>query len=130
MSGLLLDTQILFWAVDAPSRLPRTAAEMLEDRRNSVSFSLVSIWEASIKFALGRPDFNMHPTALRDSLLREGFREVPIASQHIIAVSRLPLLHRDPFDRLLVVQAEIEGLTLMTTDKKLAQYGPHVQRFR
>jgi PIN domain nuclease of toxin-antitoxin system len=130
MSNLLLDTQILFWAVHDPSRLPRTAAEMIEDRSNSVYFSLVSIWEASIKFALGRPDFNMQPTVLRDSLLREGFRELPIASQHVIAVSRMPLLHRDPFDRLLVAQADFEGLILMTTDKVLAQYGPHVKRFK
>jgi PIN domain nuclease of toxin-antitoxin system len=130
MSNLLLDTQILFWAVDDPARLPATMVPMLEDRRNHIYFSLVSIWEASIKFALGRPDFNMQPTVLRESLLREGFRELSITSQHVIAVSRLPLLHRDPFDRLLVVQAELEGLTLMTSDKKLAQYGPYVQRFK
>jgi PIN domain nuclease of toxin-antitoxin system len=130
VTAWLLDTQVLFWMVDDPDRLPGAAIELLEDRRNRLYFSLVSIWEASIKFALGRPDFTMPPAALRDGLLRAGLQQLPIASEHVIAVARLPLLHRDPFDRLLVAQAEMEGLTLMTTDKKLAQYGVHVQRFK
>lgn len=130
MTAWLLDTQVLFWMVDDPDRLPLPVVKLLEDKRNRLHFSLVSIWEASIKFALGRPEFTMPPAALRDALLQAGLQQVPIASEHVIAVARLPHLHRDPFDRLLVVQAEVEGLTLMTTDKKLAQYGPHVQRFK
>jgi PIN domain nuclease of toxin-antitoxin system len=127
---MLLDTQMLLWAVDDPGRLSSSASEILEDKTNRVYFSLASIWEASIKFALGRADFTMPPEKLRDGLLRSGFTELPIASEHVIAVSRLPHIHRDPFDRLLVAQAEVEGLTLMTADKTLAKYGPHVQRFR
>lgn len=130
MTSWLLDTQVLFWMVDDPDQLPRAAVDILEDRRSRLYFSLVSIWEASIKFALGRTDFTMPPAALRDGLLKAGVQQLPIASEHVIAVARLPHLHRDPFDRLLVAQAEVEGLTLMTTDKKLAQYGPHVQRFK
>lgn len=130
MTSWLLDTQVLFWMVDDPDQLPRAAVDLLEDRRSRLYFSLVSIWEASIKFALGRTDFTMPPAALRDGLLKAGVQQLPIASEHVIAVARLPHLHRDPFDRLLVAQAEVEGLTLMTTDKKLAQYGPHVQRFK
>jgi PIN domain nuclease of toxin-antitoxin system len=120
---------MLLWAVDNPERLSQSATELLENGANQVYFSLVSIWEASIKFALGRPDFTMPPRVLRDGLLRFGFLELPIAAEHVIAVSNLPPLHRDPFDRLLVAQAEIEGLILMTTDKTLAKYGNHVRRF-
>jgi PIN domain nuclease of toxin-antitoxin system len=130
MSRLLPDTQMLLWAARDPNRLGPVAADLLEDSGNRVYFSLVSIWETAIKFALGREDFNMPPRVLRETLLGLGFVELPIASEHVIAVSTLPLFHRDPFDRLLVAQAEFEGLTLMTTDKKLAQYGPHVQRFK
>jgi PIN domain nuclease of toxin-antitoxin system len=130
MSRLLPDTQMLIWAARSPGRLTPAAADLLEDGANRVYFSLVSIWETSIKFALGRPDFDMPPRVLHETLLRHGFLELPIASEHVIAVSKLPLFHRDPFDRLLVAQARLEGLTLMTTDKKLAQYGPHVQRFK
>ena len=130
MRQILLDTQLLLWTVDDPSRFSGSAAELLEDKANRVYFSLASIWEASIKFALSRSDFTMPPGKLRDGLLRSGFTELPIASEHVIAVSRLPHIHRDLFDRLLVAQAEVEGLTLMTTDKTLAKYGPHVQRFR
>jgi PIN domain nuclease of toxin-antitoxin system len=121
---------MLIWAVRDPKRLGPVAADLLEDGLNQVYFSLVSIWETSIKFALGREDFNMTPRVFSETLLRLGFIELSIESDHVIAVSKLPLLHRDPFDRLLVAQAECEGLTLMTTDKKLAQYGPHVQRFK
>ena len=130
MSRLLPDTQMLIWSLTSPERLSSAAAELLEDGANQVYFSLVSVWEASIKFALSRADFTMPPRVLREGLLELGYIELPILSEHVIGVSRLPLLHRDPFDRLLVVQAEMEGLTLMTSDKKLAQYGPHVQRFK
>lgn len=130
MNSWLLDTQILFWMVDDPDLLPSAAVDLLENRQSRLYFSLVSIWETSIKFALGRPDFTMPPAPLRDGLLRVGLKELPIASEHVIAIASLPPLHRDPFDRLLVAQAQVEGLTLMTTDKKLAQYGPHVQRFK
>lgn len=127
---LLPDTQMLIWIADRAELLPSEADVWLKDEGNEISFSLVSIWEASIKFALGRSDFTIEPRALRRGLLHLGFVELPITEEHVVAVSKLPHHHRDPFDRLLVAQAETEGLTLMTTDKKLAQYGPHVRRFR
>jgi PIN domain nuclease of toxin-antitoxin system len=120
---------MLVWlSVDSPS-LPAAARDELMDVRNRIVFSLVSLWEASIKFALGRADFSIHPRMLRRSLLEFGFSELPITSEHAIATATLPHVHRDPFDRLLVAQAQVEGLTLMTTDKKLAQYGSFVQRY-
>lgn len=129
MSRLLPDTQMLIWLAADPKELPRAAAALLRDEANELYFSLASIWEASIKFALGRADFTVDPRALRTGLLEFGFTELPIASEHVIAVSNLPPIHRDPFDRLLVAQADVEKLVLMTTDKKIAQYSPRIQRF-
>jgi PIN domain nuclease of toxin-antitoxin system len=130
MSRFLVDTQILIWLADRSEQLPDPVAAILQEGEDELVFSLVSIWETSIKFALGRLDFTIHPRQLRDGLLEFGFKELPITPQHVIAVASLPHIHRDPFDRLLVAQAQIEGLTLMTTDKKLAQYGQHVKRFK
>jgi len=129
MSSLLPDTQLLVWLSLNSKELPAAALESMQDRKNTLFFSLVSIWETSIKFALGRSDFLVEPRLLRRGLMEFGFRELPIMSEHVIAVSKLPHIHRDPFDRLLVAQAEVEGLTLMTTDKTLSKYGPHVRRF-
>jgi PIN domain nuclease of toxin-antitoxin system len=129
MSRLLPDTQLLVWLSLNSRELPPAALASMQDRRNSLFFSLASIWETSIKFALARPDFTVDPRALRRGLIEFGFTVLPIASEHVIAVSKLPHIHRDPFDRLLVAQADIEGLILMTTDKKVAQYGPNIQRF-
>ena len=110
--------------------LPAAALASMQDEENIMFFSLVSIWETSIKSALGRRDFTIEARELRLGLLEFGFQELPISAEHLIAVSKLPLIHRDPFDRLLVAQAEVEGLTLMTADKTLAKYGSWVQRFR
>jgi PIN domain nuclease of toxin-antitoxin system len=130
MRRFLVDTQILIWLADRTEQLPDPVVEILQDGEHELHFSLVSIWETSIKFGLGRPEFTIHPRQLRDGLLTFGFKELLMTPQHVIAVASLPHIHRDPFDRLLVAQAQTEGLTLMTTDKKLAQYGPHVQRFK
>lgn len=110
--------------------MPAEAAAWLKDEDNEVFFSVAAIWEVSIKAALNKPSFPADPSVLRRGLLRIGLIELKIASEHVIAVSKLPHHHRDPFDRLLVAQARVEGLTLMTTDKKLTQYGPHVKRFK
>jgi PIN domain nuclease of toxin-antitoxin system len=130
MRRLLPDTHLLLWIAEDSRRMPAEAAEWLKNEDNEVFFSVASVWEVAIKSALNKPDFPADPSIFRRGLLNIGFFELPIASEHVIAVARLPHIHRDPFDRLLVAQAEIEGLTLMTTDKKLAQYGPYVKRFK
>ena len=129
MKRLLLDTQMLVWLAERPAMVPKRASELLRDDGNALFFSLVSIWEVAIKLALKRPDFTTEPKDLRDGFLRIGFTELPILPLHVFAVATLPPIHRDPFDRLLVAQAQVESLTLMTTDKKLAQYGRQIQRF-
>ena len=122
---LLLDTHLLVWAMGEPERLPAGCVAMLEDPSNSLVFSVASLWELVIKQALGRPDFNLEPSLLRQALLGGGWQELPIEASHALAVSQLPPLHRDPFDRLLLAQAQVEGLLLLTADSRLSLYpGP------
>jgi PIN domain nuclease of toxin-antitoxin system len=122
---LLLDTHLLVWAMGEPERLPTGCAAMLEDPSNSLGFSVASLWELVIKQALGRPDFNLEPSLLRQALLTGGWQELPIEASHALAVRQLPPLHRDPFDRLLLAQAQVEGMLLLTADSQLSRYpGP------
>ncbi|MEB3305305.1 MAG: type II toxin-antitoxin system VapC family toxin [Cyanobacteriota bacterium] len=127
MTGLLLDTQLLIWAAYTPTKLSSSLVSELVDRRNDIRYSVVSLWEAAIKASLGREDFQVDPSALRRGLLREGFQELPIDVEHVLAVRDLPLIHRDPFDRLLVVQALQERLNLITRDQTLLGYGETVR---
>lgn len=123
--NLLLDTHILLWAAGAPSRLSDRTREMLLDERNRLWFSAASLWEVTIKAGLGRGDFRVDPYLLRRGLVENGYEELPITSQHALAVGHLPDIHRDPFDRLLVAQAECEGALLLTSDEIVGRYpGP------
>ena len=122
---LLLDTHILLWLADTPERLPATTLELLSDRRNEIVFSAVNIWEIATKFALDRPDFRTDPRLVFRRAVREGLTELGVASEHGIAAAALPLIHRDPFDRLLVGQAVAENILLLTSDSIVAKYpGP------
>ncbi len=122
---LLLDTQILLWAAGQPERLSATARKLLNDPRNELLFSAASLWEITIKNTLGREDFRVEPRLLRRGLLDNGYAELPITSQHAVNIDSLPLLHKDPFDRLLLAQALSEGIILLTGDAQLARYhGP------
>ncbi len=125
--GLLLDTHILVWAAYDPTRLSPRATRLIEARSSPLVFSLASLWEAAIKSSLGRNDFAVDVKELHRALLSEGFVELAIAPAHIARVSLLPWLHRDPFDRMLVAQAAVEGLTLLTADKTLKAYGRFVR---
>ena len=125
---ILLDTQLLLWAAGHPDKLSAAARELLEDENNELVFSAASLWEIAIKSGLGRKDFRIEPRLLRRGLLDNGYVELPITSQHAVGVEDLPLLHKDPFDRLLLAQALSEGVTLLTTDAKLARYRGPVRR--
>lgn len=121
----LLDTHLLLWAAAEPKRLPKKARPLLEDAGNTLLFSAASLWEVSIKAGLGRPDFTAEPAVLRRGLLDNGYVELPISSEHAVATGTLPPIHRDPFDRILVAQAQVEGITLLTADPMVARYpGP------
>lgn len=124
---LLLDTHLLLWAAADSERLSSQARELLHAQEHTLIFSAASIWEIVIKNGLGRHDLQVEPRALRRGLLENGYAELPITSEHAAAVQTLPLLHKDPFDRLLVAQAMAEGITLLTSDLAVAQYGRPVQ---
>jgi PIN domain nuclease of toxin-antitoxin system len=122
---LLLDTQLLLWAAGQPERLPARARDMINDARNELMFSAASLWEVAIKSSLGRADFRADARLLRRGLLDNGYDELAIASEHVVAITNLPPIHKDPFDRLLVAQSTVEGILLLTADPIVAQYpGP------
>lgn len=122
---LLLDTHLLLWAAGQPERLSNVARALLDDPQSELLFSAASLWEISIKRGLGRADFQVDPRLLRRGLLDNGWRELPITSEHAVSLDGLPPIHKDPFDRILVAQALVEGITLLTTDPWVAQYpGP------
>jgi PIN domain nuclease of toxin-antitoxin system len=117
---LLLDTHALIWAVHAPERLPRTILEALGKAGVTVFLSAASTWEIAIKVALGRLRFPIAelPGAIADAALKE----LPVSIAHGLEMAQLPLIHRDPFDRLLVAQARHERLTLVTRDAAIRRY--------
>lgn len=122
---LLLDTHLLLWAAGQPEQLPAAARALIEDARNELLFSPASLWEVSIKRGLGRDDFRVDPRLLRRGLLDNGYGELAITSEHAVAIDGLPPLHKDPFDRILVAQSMVEGITLLTADPLVGQYpGP------
>ena len=122
---LLLDTHLLLWAYDHPEKLPKAAAATLADLANKPLFSAASIWEVAIKRSRIGSSFSVDPRRLRLALLANGYLELPITSEHAITVQDLPPIHKDPFDRILIAQATVEGITLLTSDRQVAKYpGP------
>ena len=122
---LLLDTHLLLWVASKNKRLPASARKLILDTTNEPVFSAASLWEIAIKSGLGRNDFIVDARVLRRGLLDNGYIELPIMSEHAVAIDSLPPIHRDPFDRLLVAQATVEGIILLTTDPIVASYpGP------
>jgi PIN domain nuclease of toxin-antitoxin system len=124
---LLLDTHLLLWAAGDPSRLSDAASALISAPENELFFSAASLWEIAIKHGLGRADFKVDARVLRRGLLDNGYSELPIGSEHAVAIDSLPPIHKDPFDRILVAQATAEGITLLTVDALVAQYPGPVQ---
>jgi PIN domain nuclease of toxin-antitoxin system len=123
--NLLLDTHLLLWAASAPDRLSTKARSLISDSEHELFFSAASLWEVIIKRGLGRKDFLVDARLLRRGLMDNGYEELPIRSDHVLAIENLPPIHKDPFDRLLIAQATVEALTLITVDPLVAQYpGP------
>lgn len=122
---LLLDTHLLLWAAGVPNRLSAAALNLIDNPANELLFSAASIWEVATKRGLGRTDFQADPRLLCRGLLDNGYSELPILSEHVVAIESLPPIHKDPFDRLLVAQATVEGISLLTSDLVVGQYpGP------
>jgi PIN domain nuclease of toxin-antitoxin system len=122
---LLLDTHLLLWAAGEPDRLSAEARSLIESPENELLFSAASLWEVAIKRGQGRHDFKVDARLRRRGLLDNGYSELPLISDHVMAIESLPTLHKDAFDRVLVAQATVEGVTLLTIDSMVAQYpGP------
>ena len=107
--------------MDSP-RLSTAARRLIEDSENALFFSAASLWEVAIKSGLGRQDFNVDPRVLHRALLQNEYNELAVAGVHAASVDLLPPVHNDPFDRILVAQAQIEALTLLTGDEFVARY--------
>jgi PIN domain nuclease of toxin-antitoxin system len=122
---ILLDTLLLLWAAAEPDRLPAAARRLIEDPAVTPLASAASLWEVAIKAALGRPDFMADARLLHRGLRDAGYEDLSVTAAHAAAVADLPPLHRDPFDRLLVAQARVEGVMFLTADPQVARYpGP------
>jgi len=125
---LLLDTHLLLWAAGEPDRLPKEAKMLIEDVQNELFFSAASLWEIAIKHGLGRDDFQVDARLLRRGLLDNGYSELPIGSEHAVAIGGLPTIHKDPFDRMLVAQSMVEGIILLTADALVALYPGSIRK--
>ena len=122
---LLLDTHVVLWAAVEPERLSDEATSLIESADNEIVFSALSLWEIAIKTGRGRADFRIEVSSLRRNLLDNGYAELAVTGAHAAALAGLPSIHKDPFDRMLVAQAAVEGFTLLTSDKTIAKYpGP------
>lgn len=119
---LLLDTHVLLLALIEPKRLSSEFQILLESPDNEILFSAASVWEMSIKAALGRADFRVAPATIVAAAQTTGFIELPVRAAAALKVAALPLHHRDPFDRLLVAQAMTEPAVLYTADAQLGAY--------
>jgi PIN domain nuclease of toxin-antitoxin system len=124
----LLDTHLLLWTAGDPKRLSTKARKLINEPASELFFSAASLWEIAIKRGLGRDDFKVDARLLRRGLLDNGYSELPIGSEHAVAIDSLPPIHKDPFDRMLVAQAMVEGITLLTSDAVVAQYPGAVRR--
>jgi PIN domain nuclease of toxin-antitoxin system len=128
---LLLDTHALLWALEAPQKLPAGIRAAIEDTENDVFASAASAWEIAIKQSLGR--LPVPRADLLDTLSRANLTELPVTLKHAQATRLLPPIHRDPFDRMLVAQAQTEGLSLVSRDPLVRRYpvtvlwGPQVE---
>lgn len=119
----LLDTSVWLWSLWEPERIARKAREVMADLSQQIFLSAVTSWEIAIKVGVSKltlpePSSSYVPRRMAD----QGLRPLPISHQHALAVAALPLHHRDPFDRLLIAQASIEGMTVITADRVFEQY--------
>lgn len=116
---LLLDTNALIWSMVRRERIPSVAIDAIEDKANDVFVSVVSAWEIGIKAAKGRLEL---PSDLEGALAAQSFEPVGIAMRHVHAVESLPRYHRDPFDRMIVAQAHLDDMTVITSDSEIQRY--------
>jgi len=120
--NLLLDTHTLLWFLTDSPKLPSNVRDALKDLSNPTFVSMVSLWEVALKHSLGRLELHAEPERFFDLVEESGFRLLPIDPAHILGMTRLTLHHQDPFDRLLIAQAQFERLTLVSKDSMFSRY--------
>ena len=120
---ILLDTHCWLWWITTPEKLAPKAQQLIMDGHNELFFSAASSWEIAIKYALGKLPLAEDPeTFIPPRLMRDAIMPLPITNIHALHVASLPLHHRDPFDRILISQAQLEHLPIMTVDRQFAVY--------
>ena len=120
---LLLDTHVFLWAATAPKKMAASAFDAIVHLENEVYVSAVAAWEIAIKHSLGKLQLPMAPASWLAGRIRQlGFSELAVSVEHAVAIGQLPMHHADPFDRLLIAQAQVEGLTLVTADPQILRY--------
>jgi PIN domain nuclease of toxin-antitoxin system len=124
LNGFLLDTHTFLWWVDGAAKLRGSTRELIASQSNTLYLSMASAWEISIKEAIGKLSFN---TPFRHAMEINGFTLLPIEIEHVERTKALPMVHRDPFDRMLVAQALVEDLILVTRDPSLTRYGVRIE---
>jgi PIN domain nuclease of toxin-antitoxin system len=117
---LLLDSQALYWTVQEPRKLRPKTADLISDPATVVMYSAVNLWELAIKRAKGRLEFD--DDAMLKAMREQKFSELPVVTRHGLEAGALPPHHKDPFDRMLIAQARLEGLTLVTSDRVFWRY--------
>ena len=120
--NILLDTQVALWAITDSPKLPLKARELIASPRTNIWISTASIWEIAIKHSLSRGDMPISGHEALRYFSESGYRQLPIEAEHAVAVEDLPAHHNDPFDRILVAQALVEPMRLMTHDALVALY--------
>ncbi|HEY4907098.1 MAG TPA: type II toxin-antitoxin system VapC family toxin [Candidatus Acidoferrum sp.] len=125
MKAILLDTHSLLWWLDNDDRLSRRAREAIQNPITQVLVSVGSLWEIAIKQQLGKLKASNLVNNFQKELDDAGFVELPISGVHAIRAAVLPINHRDPFDRLLIAQAEIENVPIVSRDSQFDAYGVH-----
>ena len=126
--NLLLDTHVALWAITDSSKLSQKARELIASPKTTVWVSAANVWEIAIKHSLGRGDM---PVSGRDALRyfqESGYRFLPVEAEHAVAVEELPAHHQDPFDRILIAQALVEPMRLMTHDPLVARYSDTIMK--
>jgi PIN domain nuclease of toxin-antitoxin system len=126
---LLLDTQVWLWMAEAPDRLSPAVRRLVSPTGNQCFLSAVTVWEIAIKYRIGKLRLPAIPAVVVPQWMeRSDVLPLPILHRHALQVATLPLHHRDPFDRLLIAQAQLENLTVLTTDRNFERYDVEVKR--
>ena len=122
MRGYLLDTHTAIWFFNGDTQLSETAQRIIRNRSNPVYLSIASAWEVAIKLGIGKLDISGKTADFVQDAENNGFIVLPIKTDHLSVLEALPMLHRDPFDRLLVATAKADNLTILTADENIHKY--------